>query len=268
MRRWWTWMALVVVSACSPEAGDSLELTRLSTFTDSLGLVTGATFGEAGSVYVADVVMKAVFEIDGSETHNLFPNGMGPGEVMVPRDVSYVDGVLSVLDAGKGGTSTFSGGEFVAFRAEDFGPGTRYIAGTDEIENPLSALVSSQSPGWTPVSGVNTNSCREGDRTYEASEVDGSTLMVQGEEVHSSEDAVIVLLGLACSDELVVLGYGIAGRLYYRFYDADMKLIGSREFATVDEPDVLGIIFALHGDTLLTGRNRPLPRVEMWSVEY
>jgi hypothetical protein len=268
MHRTWALIALVAVVACSSDAERPLELTRLSTFTDSLGLVTGATFGEAGSIYVADVTMKAVFRIDDSTAQNLFPNGEGPGEVVQPRDVSYDDGTLSVLDRGKGGTSIFSGLEFVTFRPEDFGPGTRYITETDEIENPLSALLPSQSESGQPVTDVYTNSGRHRGRTYEMSVVDGSTLLVQSEEVHFTKDAVIVPLGIACSDELVVLGYGIAGRLFYRFYDLDMELIGSREFATPEEPDVLGLIFALRGDTLLTGRNRPLPRVELWLVEH
>lgn len=98
--------------------------------------------------------------------------------------------------------------------------------------------------------------------------VDGSTLLLQGEEEHSIDEGLIVPLGLACSNELLVLGYGISGRLYYRFYDADMEWIGGREFASADEPDVLGLILALHGDTLLTSRSRPLPKVELWSIEH
>lgn len=263
-----TCIALVVLSACSPETGDSLELTRLSVFTDSLGSVTGATFGEAGSVYVADPLMKAVFEIHDSTTQNLFQNGMGPGEVMQPWDVSYVDGTLFVLDRGKGGTSSFSEGEFTTYRPEDIGPGPRYVTGTDEIENPLSALEPSRGPDGQPIQRLQANSCRHGNQTYKMSVVDGTTLTVQGDELHSTDDDMIVPLGIACSGELVVLGYGISGRLYYRFYDAKMQELGSREFETAEEPDVLGLILALRGDTLLTGRNRPLPRVEMWSVKH
>lgn len=266
MHRTWTLVALASVAACSPEDQNPLELTRLSTFTDSLGLVTGATFGEVGSVYVADVVMKAVFRIDDSTTRNLFPNGEGPGEVVQPSDVSFEEGILSVLDRGKGGTSIFSALEFVAFRPEDFGPGTRYITGTDSVENPLSAMWPPQS--GEPVTDTYANSCRHGGRTYDMSVVDESTLLVQDEEIQSTEDAVIVPLGIACSDELVVLGYGISGQLFYRFYTSDLELIGTREFPTADEPDVPGLIFALRGDTLLTGRNRPLPKVELWLVDY
>jgi hypothetical protein len=98
--------------------------------------------------------------------------------------------------------------------------------------------------------------------------VDGSTLLVQGEEELSIDGALIVPLGLVCSDDFVVLGYGISGRLYYRFYDAEMDFLGVREFAAADEPDVLGFILALRGDTLLTGRSRPLPKVELWLIEH
>lgn len=259
MPRHWMWVVLAAgLPACS-EAGDSLTITRLTTYTDSLGQVRGAAFGEAGSVYVADVRMNAVFRINNSGTQNIFPNGMGPGEVMQPVDVSYIDGTLSVLDVGKGGTSAFSGDEFVSFRPEDFGPGTRYVGGTDSIENPLSAMIRSD---------VYANSCRSGGRTYDMTVVDGSNLFVQGENVLSiDEEEVIVPLGIACSDEFVVMGYGVSGRLYYRFYDSDMQWIGGREFASADDPDVLGVIFALRGDTLLSGRNRPLPRIELWSIK-
>jgi len=260
MRRRWMWMVLAAgLPACS-ESGDSLTITRLTTYTDSLGQVRGGAFGEVGSIYVADPLMKAVFRLNDSGVQNLFPNGMGPGEVMQPVDVSFMNGTLSVLDAGKGGTSTFSGGEFVSFRPEDFGPGTRYVGGTDSTQNPLSAMVRAD---------AYANSCRSGGRTYEMTVVDGSDLSVQGTQVLSIDDEqVIVPLGIACSDEFVVMGYGLSGRLYYRFYDSDMQWIGSREFASADDPDVLGVIFALRGDTLLTGRNRPLPRVELWSIEW
>jgi 6-bladed beta-propeller protein len=77
-----------------------------------------------------------------------------------------------------------------------------------------------------------------------------------------------VVLGLACSDHLAVLGYldRPTRRIFYDFFAANGELIGRRIFAADDSSHYFGVVAALEGDRLVTYRNRPYPQVYVHRV--